>query len=681
MARTQVVEDAFGVPQLWAPDVAELSRLQGVVTARDRAWQLAVERWRAEGRVAEHLGADWVEWDRLARRARLDDTARRSFERLDPETADWVAAYAQGVGEGLAEVADGTPELVAVGAVPEPWHPWTPLSVLLTQHVLFGSLPAKLWRDHVRRVAPHATQLLSAAPGAGDGPAGGSNAWAVAGARSATGYPVIAGDPHRVVGLPSVYHQVRLACPEFDVVGLAFAGVPGVPHFGHAGSVAWAITNAMADCHDVFEEDLRRDGDRVLARGPEGWVETDAWVETVAVRDADPVAVEAVETERGPVLVGGPEEDRALSVRMAPRVLADTGIASALALLRARTTADVEAAWAGWVEPVDAVLTADRDGRVVELTAGRVPVRDAGNREAPVPAWEPGHGWTGWAGHGRAEVADAAVHANHATELTTPHGRDFATPARATRIATLLAEQPVLDVDDHRRIHMDTLHVPGLRLVERTKALTGLSEDASAVREVLLAWDGRMDRDSHDARRYAAFRASLVEQLCATEALSPLASHDLPAVFDAWMSLPSRVLLRLELLLDDPPGGFDVPTALAEALEAAAAVPAGATWGERHRFVAARIGPPGEELPPGVPVSGDRDCVLATSSMPEAGDIAMQAPAARYVWDLSDRSRSRWVVPHGATGSPGSAHASDQQPLWLDGRLAPVPDGPLGDPA
>ena len=239
----------------------------------------------------------------------------------------------------------------------------------------------------------------------------------------------------------------------------------------------------------------------------------------------------------------------------------------------------------------------------------------------------------------------------------------------------------ILDVDDHQRIHVDTVLLPALRLVERTRQLDGLGAQASAVRSQLLRWDGRMDRGSADARRYAALRASLVGQLCATTLLAGLAGHDLPSVFDAWLSVPSRVLQRLEGLLDDPPPGFDVPAALAQALEAAAQVPPGQTWGDRHGFVASRIGPPGEPPVQPVPVSGDRDCVLATSSVPEAGDIAMQAPAARYVWDLSDRSRSRWVVPHGAAGDTASSHATDQQRSWLEGALVPVPNDPLGQPA
>ncbi|NEE09924.1 penicillin acylase family protein, partial [Streptomyces sp. SID7499] len=67
------------------------------------------------------------------------------------------------------------------------------------------------------------------------------------GERTASGAPLLAGDPHRFIEAPGVYQQIRLACPAYDVVGLAVPGVPGIAHFGHGGLVAWAITNAMAD--------------------------------------------------------------------------------------------------------------------------------------------------------------------------------------------------------------------------------------------------------------------------------------------------------------------------------------------------------------------------------------------------------------------------------------------------
>ena len=84
--------------------------------------------------------------------------------------------------------------------------------------------------------------------------------------------------------------------PEFDVAGLAFPGVPGVPHFGHAGAVAWAVTNAMADYQDLYAEDLRRVGGRAEVRNPDGFAAARAHTETVLVKDGEPVPVEVIDS-------------------------------------------------------------------------------------------------------------------------------------------------------------------------------------------------------------------------------------------------------------------------------------------------------------------------------------------------------------------------------------------------
>ncbi|MFF0385048.1 penicillin acylase family protein [Streptomyces sp. NPDC004286] len=305
---TETYRDAWGIPHLRATSARELARAQGRVTALDRAWQLEVERHRAQGTSASFLGASALPWDVFARRARLDDTARRCFaalERRDPETADWVRAYVDGVNAGLPEGAARTPEFARVGLTPGQWEPWTPLGVWLGTHILFAGFPAKLWREEaVRHLGPDAVGLFAT-----DGPGtAGSNGWLLTGARTTTGLPLIAGDPHRFLEEPGVYQQIRLSCPEFDVVGLAVPGVPGIAHFAHTGTAAWAITNAMADYQDLYRERLRRTGAGVEALSPEGaWQRAVRHVELVEVAGEGTVEVEVIETERGPVIAGGPE--------------------------------------------------------------------------------------------------------------------------------------------------------------------------------------------------------------------------------------------------------------------------------------------------------------------------------------------------------------------------------------
>ena len=82
----------------------------------------------------------------------------------------------------------------------------------------------------------------------------GSNSWAVHGSRTASGKPLLCGDSHRALDTPNVYYQNHLVCPDFDVIGFSFGGVPAFPHFAHNADVAWCITHASADYQDLYVE-------------------------------------------------------------------------------------------------------------------------------------------------------------------------------------------------------------------------------------------------------------------------------------------------------------------------------------------------------------------------------------------------------------------------------------------
>ncbi|MFV0134982.1 penicillin acylase family protein [Streptomyces sp. HMX87] len=674
----EIYRDAWGIPHLRADDVGELARAQGRVTARDRAWQLEVERHRAQGTSASFLGPSALPWDRFARRARLADTARRCFtalEERDRETADWVRAYVDGVNEGLAEAT--APEFGRTGLLPGRWEPWTPLGVWLATHVLFAGFPAKLWREQVAaHLGPDAVALFAT-----DGPGtAGSNGWLVSGERTVTGHAIIAGDPHRFIEDPGVYQQIHLSCPEFDVVGLAVPGVPGIAHFGHAGPVAWAITNAMADYQDLYSERLRRTGAGVEALGPDGvWHRAARHTETVHVAGEQAVEVEVIETDRGPVIAGGPEglddgSPAALSLRCPPRVTGDLGFGALLPLLRARRVADVDRALDAWAEPVNVVQAADTDGGLLHRVAGRVPVRAEANRTRLVPAWEPGHEWQGWHRPPRAGLTDGiAVMANQRGPAA-PLGVEFAPPHRAERITALLAGKERWSAADMPAVHTDTHLASAGPLLDRLAALgpDGLTPDAAALRTGLLAWDRRMDADSTDAAAYAAVRGAVVRRLAAEPAFAALAVPPAyPEVLLPWLALVPRIAFALEHLLRAPDlYGIDRTAVIRAALEEVAAEPPGGAWGDGHRLVPWRALPDDSAEEPRL--SGDHDCVLCTSAVPGLTDRAARGPAARYVWDLARREDSLWVVPLGASGVPGSPHHRDQQPLWLTGGLAPV---------
>ncbi|MFB7393092.1 penicillin acylase family protein [Streptomyces sp. NPDC056191] len=723
----EVYRDAWGVPHLRAADQDELAFAQGRVTARDRAWQLEVERHRAQGTTAAFLGAAERGWDTFARRSRLADTARRCFERLereDPATAAWVRAYVDGVNDGLAEGAARAPEFTETGLAPGRWEPWTPLAVWLTTHILFAGFPTKLWREEVaRRLGEEWTELFAT-----DGPGtSGSNGWLVAGDRTASGAALVAGDPHRFIEAPGVYQQIRLACPAYDVVGIAVPGIPGLAHFGHTGPAAWAITNAMSDYQDLYRERLRRlpDGG-VEAYGPEGWRPAATHTETIEVAGGEPVEVEVVETDRGPVIIGVDDEQgsreqesreqgsgdhearehdsqeqgsrnrapvwEAVALRYPPRVTGRLGFEVLPALLRARTVADVDTALDGWVEPVNVVLAADTGGGLLHRVAGLVPVRHRTNSLRIVPAWDPAHAWEDApAPLPRAEVDGHAVMAN-ARGLAAPLGIEFAPPHRADRIDALLGASADWTPESITAVHRDTDNRSAARLLAAVARLGdggsgqagsgaspagpragALSPAASAVRDRLLAWDRRMDAESADAGLYAAVRGAVVRRLAAHEAFAALREPaPYPEVFRPWLALGPRVAYALEtLLVAGPAPAADVDRIVREALDEVATGEPPAAWGVTHRLAPWQALPdPDDAQWPGL--GGDHDCVLSTSSVPGWTDRSARASAARYVWDLADRERSGWIVPFGASGVPGDPHHRDQLPLWLRGELAPV---------
>jgi len=589
----RVYRDSYGIPHLRADSVEELAFLQGRTAAADRGQQIEVDRRRSEGLLAELIGPAELSWDRFARRVRLDDTARRSYAALDPETRDWLAAYAKGVSAGGVD-----------------WRPWSSLGVFLVRHILFATFPVKMWRSHVEAtLGPQAVSWFSI-----EGPSdSGSNAWAVA--------RQVAGDPHRLIELPGVYQQVRLACPEFDVAGLTFPGVPGVQHFGHTGGVAWAVTNAMADYQDLYREEIRRTPEGVEVRAATGWERAAAHTETIPVRGQAAEVVEIIETARGPIV------DANLSLRTPTRVDFDLGFGAFLPLLRASTVDDVADAFRHWVEPVNSILTADTSGRVLQLAVGKVPLRDDRAKLVPVPAWEPRYAWRpGYAEMARIEVAGSAVNANDRRPDTQALGVDFAAPTRARRIRELLDSGTPPE-----RIHMDT----------------------------------PMAADSVAAGRSAAWRSAVARRLHDHPALAALRT---PAGFDPLFAAWLDPFARIGIALDSVLAGLGLAASDVVAPEA---VEADGAWGARH--VLEPIMMPGLSVEvPRTELSGDSRSVLATSSIPGVSDACWRGPVARYVWDLADRQRSRWIVPFGASGDPGSPHFMDQLPLWAAGDLIPL---------
>jgi penicillin G amidase len=731
--RAEVWRDPEGVPHVHASSTHDAFFAQGLVHAQDRLWHMEHDRRRAYGRLAEWVGPSAVPQDVHVRRLRLAVSARADYAGVNAETRAMLDAYAAGVNALLAATKTLPLEFRLLQLEPERWEPWDSLAVFKVRHVEMGAWHAKLWRARLlRHLGPALTAylcpgtqpnpLLVVPPGVesegpppdglaileaaapllaevGD-PGGGSNNWALAGTRTASGRPLVAGDPHRALDVPNVYYPNHVACPEFDAIGFSFPGVPGLPHFGHNQAVCWCVTHAMADYQDLFVERFdRADPRRYLFQGE--WRTAEVHRETVHVKGGAPVEIEVTVTHHGPVALGDPGAGHALAFRYTATAEPNRTAEALLPMLRARSADELEAAMRPWVDPVNNFVLADslgRRGTIGYRTRGQVPVRQAANAWLPVPGWDGAHEWqgvipfeempalrdpeTGWIATANSRITG--------DDYRHYLGLDVAPDFRTRRVVARLRDLTEATAADMAAIHADRLSIPAGDLVA---ALRGIAPTGPAARDALdrlLAWDGRMERDQVAPTIYAATRERLVRDVL-TPLFGPLAAE----AFDELPSAPITHTARLKARLGDwiraddrtvLPPDTDWPAALSRALDGALddlTRTLGAdmeTWRwervhvtrPRHPLSAVFPEWAGRLDPPAVAVGGDGETVQATGFVPAAGYGVTAASVARYVFDLGDWERSAWIVPLGVSGHPASPHYADQATDWADVRLRPM---------
>lgn len=716
MTSFRLRRDRWGIAHVTAADRTAAFTAQGYCAAADRMWQMEFDRLKAAGRWSEVVGASGVREDTFFRRIGIEAAAQRDWEGLSDDTKAMTIAYAAGVNQWLSENADELPaEFGHHPFAPAPWEPWHCSAVYKVRHVFMGTLMRKLWRGAVARSAgPDLARRMRGEPGAAtpivpaNGPAvdllegaaealaasvevlagipdvdGASNSWAIHGSRTASGKPLLAGDPHRGIEFPNVYYQFHMACDEFDVIGLSFPGVPGFAHFGHNADVAWCITHAMADDTDVYVEAA----DDV----------TDRRHEMIAVRDGEPVEITCGASPRGPFILGDIETGPVLCTNWTG-LTADTTLECLLPMLLAGSCGELEEAVRDWVIPANSLLTADTAGDISYKVRGRIIERPPANRWAPVPG-DREHSWDGLEPvpfddlqHWRNPARGFLVTANNRISDHGPYiSLDFAPPSRHDRIVELLGEIRSATVDDMTVIHSDvqSLSAPDVcRIIADLQPATDLG---LAARDIVAAWDHRLTADSIGSVVYAAFR-----QAWATEvdhrsgARSPeLGEAGWPRTLDA-----SRMLLdaSTNLLLT---GGWDLlpgiqtedelgvvlsgllDKTVAELATTMGDDPTQWRWGDQHVMLSphplAAARPQAADLAlPVTGVPGDGETVRAGSLATMYGLRSYAGSVARYVFDIADWDNSGWIVPHGVSGVRGSGHDLDQRGAWLACELIPM---------
>ncbi|MCX8101158.1 MAG: penicillin acylase family protein [Geminicoccaceae bacterium] len=719
-----ILRDAHAIPTIRATSERDLWRALGFVHGTDRLVQLEITRRIGRGRLAELVGEAGLGFDRFFRTLGLAQVAETGLAAYSPEERAKLDAYAEGVSAAFARARVLPPELLVLGVRPEPWRAADTLLVhrLMALEVA-GSWRRELLRARLAHILPpeRLADLLSEEDS--DGPVSiaradlppaalleglvevlpdpqsiglGSNAFVLAGSRTASGAALLASDPHLPLRVPGVWYLAVLEAPGLLLAGGTIPGLPAVV-IGRNEQLAWGLTTTGADSEDLvrIRPDPADPGRYLVAGGSEPFVER---IETIAVRGREAERLLVRETRFGPIVsdivrageVAPPDE--LLALQWIGLRTDDRTLAAAEAMGRARDVDELLDALSLFASPVQNVVVGDRSGRIGLAVAGRVPIRRDHDGSLPIEARD---GRADWLGFVPAEALPrsvdppAGVLFNANNRVVGPDYPYLITsewdgPLRARRLAQLLAEPRAFDQEGAAAIQLDLLSGAARTLLPVVLPLAQSSAPAPTplpeIVAALEAWDGTMRLDRPEPLLFAAWREALGHRLLADE-LGPLAAE---------VSGPRHGLLA-RLLRDRPVWCDDVRTAarercediVAEALGEAYAALAGRLggdwrgwrWGFEHPAVMPHR--PLGELPIlgpllsiAIPIGGDATtlAVAGYRAVGPGGPFPVHhAAGLRLVADLAGRT-SEAIAATGQVGHPFSPHYRDLARLWAEGR-------------
>jgi penicillin amidase len=776
-APVTIQRDIHGVPHLRAASLDDLILAQGFVTTQDRLWQMDTLRRHASGTLAEILGPALLVHDRLQRTLQLRVAADRALATLPPDQLHLLQQYAAGVNASIDIQRAHLPlEFRLLRYQPAPWTPRDSLLVGLVMfqdlttsfptelnrealtarippHLISDLYPTVTWRDHpptqpivdlttpqkdIPNVPLDESQSklnkpsLSASPAdllalqqtlrnpVCDGCFAGSNNWAVSGAHTATGKPLLANDMHLAHSVPGIWYQTGLQAPtpagDLHVTGVSLPGVPFII-VGHNDHVAWGFTNLGAEVQDVYIEHIRG------GNGSEYESQTGVWKpllhdhEIIHVKGGKDIALDIPATEHGntitPIISGIlPTERRALSLRW---IIYDPANISPsfLAIDTATSGASLVSAFSTFGGPAQNLVYADDQGHIGYHAVGHIPLRGSVMTPSPinpVPAdvLDTTQDWVATIPYDKLpQVVDPpngilATANNRITpdDYPYPIALNWGSPYRNQRIWKVLVEKfastknqltPPDMLALQTDVYSDLDHVIAQRLAyaidHASRPDLTTDKHLHQAADILRDWNGSVDATAAAPAIVVAARAALWPILINSQAASPQPSANKNAIpasalytwgnksyAEEWliMHTPARWLPKTYPTWDDL-----LATAVAQGLRAAKSPLDLSKW---HY---------GQFRPIDIehPIYGQSAILqrligipTGTGIQPQSGDdVTVKqvgrtfGPSERFTADLADLDHSTLNLVLGESANPMSPWFMDQWPAWYSGTTFPLP--------
>ncbi|MBV9790972.1 MAG: penicillin acylase family protein, partial [Chloroflexi bacterium] len=710
------------------------------------------------------LGDLTVSVDRFMRTVGLNQSAQQAWQQLPNEAKTDIDAYVAGINAFLNTQPVMPPELLALRARPEPW---VGADVVLLGKVLSWNLGGAGYEDELFRAnlvqavgaeraqqlipdyatdgltimaeasdAQHPTQkswLDSLAgmelPGDETARQGyaelialehevgtwlrtvapsreglGSNGWVVSGAKSTTGKPLLANDPHLTSSLPSTWYLAHLTGGDLDVIGATIPGLPAVV-IGRNRTIAWGMTSNHVDVVDLFRERLDADGKQAEFQGQ--LEPLTVITETIKVAGQADIQYQVRSTRHGSLVSDAIMANRSpgstlpplepLAMQWSGITADDPTIATFLQMNRAQSWEDFQTALRGYRGPSQNFVYADVDGNIGFYMPGHIPLRTRDNPSIPVEGWSGDYEWTGYVPfaelpHSYNPPEQYIVTANNRSAgMSYPYflGRNWLKPYRAERILAQVTAKDQLSPEDFAAIQADTVSLIAQRLVPSLIELAApQTEPERQAIELLRAWDGDTRGDSAAAAIFAAWFEELPTALIRDEIGARLRPR-------YQFGVEGFVGEFLIATLDDPasPWCDDVTTETAEDCRAiasqtlSAAVqkleqqlgndPSSWRWDRLHtaEFTHLPLGDVpvvGSLLNREIGNGGNWGTVNIGNFDPNTGFKQHQGPTYRQVIDLSSTGNGQFIQAIGQSGNVLSPHYDDFLGDWQAVRYRPM---------
>lgn len=725
-----VIRDRWGIAHIQAENTHDLFFAQGFVVAQDRLFQIDLWRRTGMGEMAEIKGAKALEGDRFARLMLYRGDMDAEWRSYAPDTREIATAFAEGINAYIKHVGpQGLPvEFQLLGYQPRPWRAEDVLP-RMSGLIMSGNWQRELTRarliadvgvETARRLAPSDppqefaldSQLdaalfkadiargYSAATRAPELQASPheSNNWVVDGSLTASGKPMLAGDPHRTLALPSLRYLVHLKAPGWNVIGSGEPALPGVA-IGHNEKIAWAFTIVGTDQADLFVEKTHPEDPRRYLVGGE-WLPMETRQESFKVRgQATPEILELRFTRNGPVIYQDEEKGIAIALRWAGQDAGGAAYLGSLSVARAQDRASFLKALDAWKVPCLNFVFASVDGDTGWIAAAATPIRDGWDGLLPVPGWTGQYRWKGYL-----PVKDypqtfrpAAGWVGTANHNILPPGYkhaiayDWAPPFRYERIRERMEEIKAsgrkFTMLDFQRLQQDTTSTLARELAQLCRGVI-FPEPLRPLARLLQEWDGNLSADSAAAALYSVWLQDLGKEFWSRQTVTVATGDGL----ERGSTKNPRVMLEalrrpaVEWFGENPTRERDA--LLTRTLETAGERlrkllgddPAGWAWGRLHqaefRHPLAGISAAHQSAfnPAPVPRAGDEFTVNNTKS--NASFRQVHGASYRHIFDLSDWDLGLATSSPGQSGQPGSPHYSDLLSIWAKGEYFPLAYSP-----